>query len=64
MLRDRLAQFASLHAQEIALLFFVALFIGVVLWLFRDSREDLQRYSQMPLDQDASPTTFKGSRHE
>lgn len=64
MLRDRLAQFSSLHAQEIALLFFVAFFIGVVLWLFRDSGKKLQRYSQIPLDQDASPTSLKGSRHE
>ncbi len=47
----------------IALLIFIAVFIGFAVWAFTMSRAQVERASQMPLDPD-TPASEGDTRHE
>lgn len=48
---------------EVAMVIFMAAFVGVVVWLFRPSRrEELERHRAMPLSDDGPRRPQEGAR--
>lgn len=52
MLRDVLSNGALTHFATIGLVIFVAVFIGVTVWILTRSRQEVQAWSRIPLTSD------------